>query len=222
MRVANDFILRVMGAQEGGSIIPLDRSAVDDVIATRVLTRMGSQQSYIDIARCYAVSSSIINKHLPHHCTALVYLDVSYTKCDDLTQIFLHCQGLRTLNAAGLTFLVHDLQGIGNLYQLEALSLRSSSITDIRAIEGLPLLRSLDFGCTTLTKIEKAFNNKKRLEEILFDYCQISNTEAFLDAVPALESLKVMNLHGSNLLDSEIFIRDLAVGPVYFEKMCRR
>lgn len=222
MRLSNDFLLRVMGAQEGGSLLVHDRSEMDDVNALKVFKRVGSQQTYIDASRCCNLSSQLLNRHLPMNCPVLLYLDLSYTKCDDLTYVFQYCQSLKTLNIAGLDFLVHNLKGIGGLYNLEVLSLRSSSTVDIRELTLLPVLRSVDLGYTKLQHIEKAFENKNRLEEIVMDYCELKDVQIFLDMIPGLEALKAMNIQGSNLMDSEIFINDLAVGPIYFEKTCRR
>lgn len=221
MLLSSDFVMRMTGPVDGYRM-PEDKSKTHDYQVDLVLKRIGKAQTFVDISRCPLLSSHLLNRELPKCCSNLLYLDLSYTHCNDLTGIFQYCPYLKALNVAGLTLLEEHLQGIELLSDLEVLSLRESNVTDISALVAVSLLRSLDLGKTTIKHILSALNDKERLEELLLDGCITELTLDFLIAMSKMKRLKLVNLHeGSFAMKRAQLSRSLEF-PIYFEPYARR
>lgn len=225
--VSNDFLLRTIGRQDG-IILPIHKSEVRDYIVEVILKRIGGQQSFVDLSRCLALSPRIVNFLIPIQCSNLLYLDLSYTKCDELDSIFSKCLFLEGFIGAGLQLLHPTLTGIENLHHLQLLSIRSSNIKDIRGIEACSCLRSLDLGCLSLHAVAlSALASHARLEELLLDNSCIINAsveETITSMQPChLPELKLLNVQESDF-SSHItwFIGEQTTRDVFLEAVPRR
>eukprot|EP01039_Chlorochromonas_danica_P009162 gene9162-10114_t len=227
MMVSNDFLLRTIGRQDG-IILPIHKSDVRDYLLEVILKRIGGQQSFLDLSRCFVLSPRVVNFLTPTHCTNLLYLDLSYTKCDELDMIFQKCLFLEGFVVAGLQLLHPVLTGIGNLHHLQLLSIRSSNIKDIRGIEACSCLRSLDLGYLSLHAVSlSALVSHIRLEELLLDNTCVIDTsiEETITSLPPchLPELKLLNVQESDF-SSHItwFIGEETTRDVYLETVPRR
>jgi hypothetical protein len=207
MNLSNDFLIRIVGAQDGFRV-PVLKGKIEDTNMLMTIKLSGEQQSFCDVSRCEKLSAHFLTRVIPLSCPHLLYLDLSYTKTDDLTTVFSCCSHLKILNISGLSLLVPSLSGIQQLTYIEVVSLRSSNIDDISAIKELQCLRSLDIGVTNIKKVGRyTFENKNRLEELLLDECQITNNTAandMLDGIGYLSCLKFINLTKCSLEEKEV------------------
>lgn len=193
--------MRLLGAKDGIRVTT-DKKAVSDYITEIILKRVGGHQSFLDLSKCVNLSPRCISRRAILECPHLIYLDVSYTRCDDLSAIY-NLQQLRGLNVAGLQLLSTDLKGIEKLIILEALCLRNTNITNISNLLFLECIRSLDLGYTQITVYGEALRRKNRLEELLLDHCMISASVTDLcEQIMDLENIKLLNLHEGSLESS--------------------
>ncbi len=221
MLLSSDFSMRMTGPVDGYRI-PEDKSKTHEYNVDIVIKRAGKQQTFLDISRCPLLSSHFLNREIPSSCPNLLYLDLSYTHCNDLSGIYKFCTYLKALNIAGVTLLEADLRGIDALADLEALSIRESNVTDISAVASLLLLRSLDLGRTKIDKLDKGLHDKERLEEILLDGCITNLSQEFIFAMSKMKRLKVVNIHeGTFALKRAVLSRSFEF-PVYYEPYARR
>lgn len=213
--------MRLTGPVDGYRI-PEDKSKAHEYNIELVLKRSGKQQTFLDVSRCPLLSSHFVNRQIPMACPNLLYLDLSYTHCNDISGICKYCPMLKALNIAGLTFLEGHLSGIEVLSDLEALSLRESNITDISALASLWLLRSLDLGRTKITHLGNGLEEKERLEEILLDGCVSDLTHEFFAAMSKMKRLKLVNLHEGSFAMKRAQLSRTLEFPIYYEPFARR
>jgi hypothetical protein len=225
MNITSDFFVRMVGAQDGYRI-PALKGKADDTSSVMPICLGGEQQNFVDLSRCINLSPKFLTRTLPLACSFIMYLDISYTKADDLTTVYTNCLHLKVLNLAGLQLLIPTLKGIQKLTNLEVISIRSSNIQDISGFDDLLCLRSIDCGELSLKKVQNALKNKDRLEELLFDSTRMLNYECIsdvMDELSNLTSLKLFNITNSGLAEESVFIKDiLGAQPVYYEPRVRR
>lgn len=221
MQVSNDFLLRTIGAQDG-IIMPVDKKAARDYLCEIVLKRIGRQQTFLDISRCGLLSAHFSNFTVPNLCPNLVYLDISYTACDDLDVIFTRCKQLKALNVAGVRAMHPSLSGISVLTELEYFCMRSSNIVDISDLASCLVLRSLDFGHCTVRDLCSTLRSHDRLEELLLDNCKAFRGSGELEVkVMHLPSLRLLNVCEGDF-PAHWFTASATVSRVYEEPSARR
>jgi hypothetical protein len=234
MNLSNDFLIRIVGAQDGFRV-PVLKAKIEDTNMLMTIKLSGEHQSFCDVSRCEKLSAHFLTRVIPLSCPHLMYLDLSYTKTDDFTTVFSSCSHLKVLNISGCSLLIPSLSGIQQLTYLEVVSLRSSNIDDISALKELQCLRSLDLGVMSIKKVGKyAFENKNRIEELLLDECQFINNSAMndmLDGIGYLSSLKFINLTKSSLEEKDVkeilsssftFSSSVYYDSIYYETKTRR
>lgn len=198
MLVSNDFSMRMLGVLIPQ--VPGDKSEVYDSTFESVIRKVGSHQRFVDISRCYKLTS------LPYGCfnmcKSLLYLDVSYTKLNDIRPITDNCTALKALNVAGIKFMDQQGSHIAHLSSLEVLVLRKSNVNDISWVNKLLVLRSLDLGVLNMS-VDPIFamRNLTRLQELLLD-CSKIKVPAQIDTTFTLEHANILrNLPSLRLLN---------------------
>jgi len=167
MLVQSDYMFR---RTSGVYQYPENRAALDDALFTSQIHLMGGHQLMVDVSRCSSVSPQKFTAL--KLCTAVNFLDVSFTHIESLREIAQNCTSLRSLVLAGLNSMPEDAYNqLSKLTTLECLSLRNSknvSTKAIRNIKDLVMLRSLDLGLTKITSID-CLQGLTRLEELNLD-----------------------------------------------------
>jgi Leucine-rich repeat (LRR) protein len=221
MFVSSDYVMRMCGLVDGKRLTD-DKNKTNEQLTGLVLRRSGKHQTFLDISRCLLLGARFLNRTVPSCCPNLLYLDISYTSCDDLASVYLHCPALRTLNASGLQLMDATLNGIEELTELEVLSIRGSNIRDISALAEAVLMRSLDLGNTTIDVVTNAFDSKERLEELLLDGCQTAFVDEIILAMSFMKRLKLVNLHEGVFAMKRSSIARTMEWPVHYEPYARR
>lgn len=203
MQVSHDFAMRLQGLS--GIQPPLLKRDVGDVVFSSIINTCGAHQKFIDVSRCWNISSINLSTGLGL-CSSLSFVDLSYTKFTDIS-VLKNCLVLRSLNCAGL--MLTNFDQFVFLTTLELLNLRSSSfpITSCEPLKGLKILRSLDLGQTPLTSIE-CMTGMTRLEELAIDACyyldqSVSDICASIKTMASLRLLNVCDLeHTTQLFET--------------------
>lgn len=225
--VSHDFAMRMVGI-----LIPQIPGSKEDVFDTTlesIVRKIGPHQTFLDISRCMQLTT------LPFACLqlckSLLYLDVSFTKINDLRVISEQCVSLRGLNIAGTSLMDGNYSTIANLVSLEVVVLRNSNINDISWIHQLSMLRSLDLGVIQFhTDPIAEIRNLTRLQELLLDCstfpfqketAELSNTPLF-EPFRNLPGLRLINLCETEAAAFTEIIRQCIKHHVYFEPMARR
>lgn len=206
MQVSNDFALRMVGNLLPQ--LPRDKTQVYDSNFESVIRKLGAHQLFIDASRCTKLST------LPFGCfrlcKSLLYLDISYTKLNDLRVLTENCSNLRALNISGLALMDRTYNDVANLASIEVLAARNCNIQNVDWLEKLSCLRSLDIGMNTV-KTDPIWHVRSmtRLEELVLDRTKFpveieeegvpvyANIEVFED----LTSLKLINISETELSD---------------------
>ena len=188
--------------------IPSDKKECNDDIIENISLKVGKHQVFLDISRCPNLSNSIIPIIIQLY-DSILYLDISFTKINDLTSIINNCNLLKSLNIAGLKITSSDnYNSLENLLYLELLNLRSSNVSNLLFLRNSYCLRSLDIGCTEIISdgIEIVLNNCTRLEELRLDGCRhydLTTTTTTIDYLKDILqkniSLTVININDSNI-----------------------
>ena len=98
MLVSNDFTMRM-----NGTILPQiieNKSQLNDIDFENFIKKVGCYQIFIDISRCYKLTT-LSYRHF-NLCKNILYLDISYTSCNDIYIICLNCSTLKCINLSGL------------------------------------------------------------------------------------------------------------------------
>jgi hypothetical protein len=178
-----------------------DKIDLTNDVFDSVYRKIGAHQIHLDISRCMRLTHETISSTISVG-VSLMYLDISYTHVMDISLICSSCLAIRVLSLAGLNLVDSKYQSITALQSLEVLSLRSSNISDIKAISFLPLLRSLDLGSTSFSSVESLVN-LGRLEELLLDDSRVTDACSDLSNMRVFKSMKSLQL--INLMFSNIF-----------------
>jgi len=202
---------------------------VYDTTFESVIRKIGVHQSFVDISRCTKLTT------LPYGCfqmcRSLLYLDVSYTKLNDIRPITENCTALKALNVAGINFLEEGSSNISNLASLEVLILRGSNVNDISWVNRLQVLRSLDLGVLSITSDPVLVTrNLTRLQELLLDCTKIKapakiDNQFTLDHASVLRSmpnLRLVNVCESDWVDWVDYIKHVLGRPVCVQPSSRR
>jgi len=227
MLVSNDFSMRMLGQLIPQ--VPGNKSEVYDSTFESVIRKIGAHQSLIDISRCSMLTS------LPygclHMCKSLLYLDVSFTKLNDIRPITENCTALKALNVAGIQFMEGSSSNIAYLASLEVLVLRNSNVHDISWVSKLPVLRSLDLGVLSITSDPILSTRlQTRLQELLLDNTRIrvpapvSNVFTLEHAaiLRSMPHLRVLNVCESDWIDWVEYVKHVLDRPVCIEASSRR
>ena len=227
MLVSNDFSIRMVGYLIPQ--VPGDKSEVYDHTFESVMKKIGQQQVFIDISRCSKLTT------LPFRCfqscKSLLYVDVSYTKLNDLRSLCDHLYDLRALNVSGLEVMDSLYHPIAKLPSLEVLTIRNCNISKIDFIENLSCLRSLDLGCNTVTTDPILhIRNLTRLQELVLDSTKFPIetwgepvfTWANIDVFDHLSSLKLLNISETALEQFQVQIKQRIDRNILMETESRR
>lgn len=221
MLVSNDFAIRMMGSLFPQ--VPQRKMEVTDAMMESVLRKIGPQQVFLDVSRCWKLTVQPFN--CLKLCKSLVYLDVSYTKLRDLDVIAENCESLRGLNVSGLEINNDSYNALANLQALEVLHLRNCNIISMEWFKDMHTLRSLDLGASTV-QLSDSLSNCTRLEELLLDGCPLSNIvgreKKALEYFTQLPELKVLNLVDTPLVPWVETLTYRIHHMVCFEALSRR
>ena len=218
MLVSSDRILRVMGSHN--QQLPRDKEELTDTAFHSIHRKIGYHQTFLDIARGYQLTSSSFA--MLGECCNLMYLDISFTKIDDISDIATNCLNLRGLNLAGLQLVDSRYTGLRSFLNMEVLSLRLSNISYLDSLEDLVCIRSLDLGCTKFESL-KPIAPLRRLEELVLDYSTIMH-----GSLPSFhfKELKLLNPYKSSEQKSLQQLLDEVDGVdgshLIVETLCRR
>lgn len=114
---------------------------------------IGSYQVFIDISRCSLITSLPCRSFIM--CTNLLYLDISYTKLNDISTICEFCTYLKGINISAIKMIEQNIYNkLSNLEYLQILQMRYSNVHELNFILYLQQLRSLDLGNTIIQCIE--------------------------------------------------------------------
>lgn len=215
-----------------GVLIPQIPGSKDDVYDTTlesIIRKIGSHQVFLDISRCRKLTT--LKFGCLQLCKSLLYLDVSYTKINDLRTISDHCVSLRGLNVAGTSMMDGNYSIVENLVSLEVVVLRNSNVIDVSWVHQLPMLRSLDLGeLKVTTNPISEIRNLTRLQELLLDCSTFpfqnesaaQPTSQVFEPFRNLPNLRLINLSETDLNPYADNIRQCINHHVYFEPMARR
>jgi len=98
MLVSNDFTMRM-----NGTILPQiieNKSELNDINFENFIKKVGCYQIFIDISRCFKLTT-LSYRHF-NLCKNILYLDISYTSCNDIYIICFNCSSLKCINLSGL------------------------------------------------------------------------------------------------------------------------
>ena len=98
MLVSNDFTMRM-----NGTILPQiieNKSELNDINFENFIKKVGCYQIFIDISRCFKLTT-LSYRHF-NLCKNILYLDISYTSCNDIYIICFNCSTLKCINLSGL------------------------------------------------------------------------------------------------------------------------
>lgn len=227
MLVSNDFSMRMLGQLIPQ--VPGDKREVYDTTFESVIRKIGVHQSFVDISRCTKLTT------LPYGCfqmcRSLLYLDVSYTKLNDIRPITENCTALKALNVAGVQFMAGGSNNISHLASLEILVLRNSNVNDIAWVNKLQVLRSLDLGVLAITSDPILVTRTlTRLQELLLDCTKIKapakiDNQFTLDHASVLRSmpnLRLVNVCESDWVDWVEYIKHVLGRPICVQPVSRR
>lgn len=226
MMVSHDFAMRMVGNLIPQ--IPGSKEEVYDTTLESIVRKIGAHQVFMDISRCGKLTT--LKFGCLQLCKSLSYLDVSYTKINDLRTISDNCVSLRGLNVAGTTLMDGNYSIVANLVSLEVLTLRNSNVNDVSWVHLLPMLRSLDLGILQVhTDPIAEIRNLTRLEELLLDcstfpVCQEPSklSTHLFEPFRHLPNLRLINLSETELSGHADNIRQCMTHHVYVEPMARR
>jgi hypothetical protein len=192
MLVSCDFSVRMVGHLIPQ--VPVDKAQVFDNNFESVMRKLGPHEAFIDISRCKNLTT------LPFRCfslcSSLLYLDISYTRLNDLKVIAENCYDLRGINISGLELMDRTYTRVASLASLEVLVMRKCNVLNVDWLENLPMLRSLDLGMNNV-KTDPVWHvrNLTRLEELALDCSTfLAALYANVDVFDGLPALKLLNI----------------------------
>lgn len=190
MSISQRFFYNYFDVVEAGNEFKIGdhKHELTDTQLGRICRLTGGHQRSLSLNRCMRLTD--VGFKDMSLLTAIWYLDLSYTKCADVSPLA-SCKYLKSLNLSGLH--LSDYIALSLLPSLEVLSLSFGSISTTVPLSHLTKLRSLNLGFTKVQDIS-GVEPCTRLEELLLDCTQISSAAEVGRVVQQLPQLRLLGV----------------------------